>query len=352
MKNPRSLTIAAVAILGITACGKSPSGPAEAPPEKTGPVVAVVGDTSITLGDLDKKLEPQPITRTRLTSLERKKEFLDNVIRFELLAQEASRMGLEKDPDVQEAMKRMMVQKLSQVQFENKEDEPVSEEEARAFYQENVHDYVKEERVRVAHVFFAAPKDDPTRPRIRGEAGKALAEVRQKEGAKDRLAFSQLAKTRSDDEGSKRAGGDLSFRTRKELEEAWGPQVANAVFSLKSAGDFAPLVESEKGFHILKMTGHQPPLERTFESVRAQIENRLTREKKTKAFEAFVEDLKGKTKIRVDEEALDKLEGGGAMGNPLMGNPLQMGGAGPGPGGSIAPVRPAPNPLPVKAQGD
>lgn len=319
MKNAPSLALSLVAALVLAACGgsSSPSGGSQ-PATASGPVVAKVGDRVFTLGELDAQLETQPITRSRLINQERKREFVDNLIRFELLAQEAKRQGLDKDPDVQEATKRAMVQKLTQTRFSD-EEAPVTEEEARAFYQEHIHDYVKPERVRASHIFFEAPRGDVNRNRVRAEAERSLAELRRKEAERDRTAFSQLAKTRSDDGSSKRAGGDLSFRTEEELSEMWGADVAKAAFALSNVGDFAPLIETDRGFHVLKLTGRQAALDRPFESVRNQIENRLSREKMTQAFEDFVASLEDKTQIMVDEEVLEQLEGGI---KPVQGLPL------------------------------
>lgn len=291
----------------LASCGGGSDAPGStAASEGSSEVVATVGSRKITLGELEEQLKSQPFTLARLTDLERKKEFLENRIRFELLAQEAERRGLDKSPEVREAMRRMMVQKLTQEELGDKE-VPVSEEEARAFYEQNIHDYVKPERLRLSHIFFKAPKGDSSRHRVRAEAERALAEVRRKG---DRETFSELAKTRSDDKRSKRAGGDLSFRTQKEYEEMWGEEFARVGFSLKSVGQIADLVVTDEGFHIVKLLGRQEALERSFESVREGIENRLEREKKTKAFEAFVEELREKANPRVYEDVLAKLEGG------------------------------------------
>jgi len=302
-----TLGIPLLATLALAACGGGGSAPTAGQPKAEGSseVVARFGSKKLTLADLNRQLENQPITRARLTDLQRKKDFLNNVIRFELLAEEAARRGLDKDPEVQEAMRRVMVQKLTQQQFEGLQIS-ISEEDARAYYEANIHDFVKPERIRLSHIFFSAPKGDPSRNRIRAEAERALEELRRK----DKEAFSDLARRRSDDERSKRAGGDLSFRTRDELKEMWGEEFADAAFALKTVGQFADLVVTDKGFHIVKLLGRQEGVERSFEQVRAQIENRLQREKKTQAFEDFVQQLWTKANPQIDEAVLDKLEGG------------------------------------------
>src|SRR5215831_17389865 len=70
-------------------------------PEDLKGTVASGRDFTISVGDFQKRLNEQsPYIRTRYTSLERKKEFLDNMVRFEVLAGEAQRKGFDKDAEV------------------------------------------------------------------------------------------------------------------------------------------------------------------------------------------------------------------------------------------------------------
>ena len=63
-------------------------------PEDQGKVVARIGGLEITLKEFERRLKEQaPYARARYASLERKKEFLDNLVRFEVLAAEAANKG-------------------------------------------------------------------------------------------------------------------------------------------------------------------------------------------------------------------------------------------------------------------
>src|SRR5438309_2143399 len=85
--------------------------------EAKGPVVAKVGDDVITADELKHRLdETSPFLRARYNTLDRKKEFLENLIRNELLAQEAQRQGYDKSPAVKEQMKQAIIQELSEHQ--------------------------------------------------------------------------------------------------------------------------------------------------------------------------------------------------------------------------------------------
>lgn len=309
IKNAQSIAAVVLAAASLVACGQPAQEKTEAPAQKkTGDVVASLGDVTITVDELKAKMDEQaPFIRARYDTAERKREFLDNLIRFELLAQEAKKRGYENDPEVQTAMKKTMVQKLMRAEFDDAKDAgEIPETELRAFYDSNITDYVKPERARVSHVFFAAGKQDPNRAKVRTEANKALAAMKAKDA--DKNAFAELAKTRSDDDASKRAGGDLSFKTKEELTAAWGAEVTKAAFDLKEIGDVATVVETEKGFHLVKLTGRQNALDRPFDSVKNQIQSRLSREQRTKAFDSFVDGLKQNAKVEVNDELLASIQ--------------------------------------------
>ena len=309
IKNAQSIAAVVLAAASLVACGQPSQEKAEgAAKKKAGDVVASLGDITITVDELKARMEEQaPFIRARYDTAERKREFLDNMIRFELLANEAKKRGLEDDPEVQQAMKKTMVQKLMRAEFDDSKDVgEIPESELRAFYDSNLTDYVKPERARISHVFFAAAKQDANRAKVRAEATKALAGLKAKDA--DKNAFADLAKTRSDDDASKRAGGDLSFKTKEELTAAWGAEMTKAAFDLKEIGDVGALVESDKGFHLVKLTGRQNALDRPFDSVKNQIQSRLSREKRTKAFDAFVENLKSNAKVEVNDELLASIQ--------------------------------------------
>ncbi len=125
-------------LLLVSACKGSSSGETQ----KQDPVVARVGDSTITVQELKTRLDEQPpAIRARYTTAERKKEFLENQIRVELLAQEARKQGLDKDPDVLASLERLMVQKLLQKHAATLENQPVSEAELQKYYQEHLSDF-------------------------------------------------------------------------------------------------------------------------------------------------------------------------------------------------------------------
>jgi peptidyl-prolyl cis-trans isomerase C len=305
------------------ACG-SQSGPA-----KTGTPVARGNGITITTDEFKARLDEQsPFIRQRYTTLERKKEFLDNLIRQEVLAAEAERQGLDKDPDVRATLRKIMVQKLVQKKFQPDPGAPpdVPEADLQKYYEDHKGEYVRPRRVRAQAIVlsFANPAEKAKKVAV---AKKALARIKAEE-KKDPAVFNKVVAEVSEDAATKAAAGDLQFRSQDELEKAYSKALATAVFALKP-GETSGVIEGPSQVYVARFGGEQPDLNRTFDQVKVQIANKLSREKKTKEFDEWLKGLREKAAITVDDKALESVEVAAApmpVGGPMgpMGGPGAM----------------------------
>jgi peptidyl-prolyl cis-trans isomerase C len=344
----RSTSISVLAL--ALAAGCSPE------PKKSGPAVAKGDGVLITAGEFKARLDEQsPFIRQRYSTLERKKEFLDNLVRFEVLANAAQKQGLDKDPDVLMTLKKVMVQKLVQKTFsEGDPTKEIPEADARKYYDDHKDEYVKPEKARLSVILVSAPAAGPERAKKSAQAKKLLARVKAEEKKNLLTGFATVAREASEDAPTKAAGGDIGMKGKDELEAAYGKDFAAAAFALEQGA--IAVLESPQGFLLVKATGRQPSIERTFDQVRPQIANRLYREKRTKDFDEYVKRLRDEAHVSVNEAELDKVavapaNVGGPAGMPGMPGGMGMGPHGAGPGGVMSPsppperaVRPAPPP--------
>ena len=267
-------------------------------------VLAKVGETEITLGQFADRLASQsPYLRARYNSAERRQEFLDNMVRFELLAIEASKRGHDARPEVQRVQRQMMVQQMMKELFDEKgvKLSDITDAEISAYYKEHAGEFKKPAQRRASHILR---KD-------KASAEKILAQLKAKDG--DMGEFRNLAKDKNQDEATKARFGDLRFFSQEpqgeEAEGAPPKPVRDAAFSLEKTGDlFEQVIESEQGFHVLKVTGQRAALERSLEDARRLIQNRLWREKREKAIDGFVAELREKAKIKEVLALLDQVQ--------------------------------------------
>jgi peptidyl-prolyl cis-trans isomerase C len=255
-----------------------------------GPPVAKVGELTLTTGDLEERINSQsPFVRARYTTDERKREFLDNQVRFEVLALEAFRRGFDKDPEVQDSLKKILVQKLTRQEFDGRVNlKDITAAEVKAYYDSHLEDYNKPEMVRASQIFVAFGAD---KAKARAKAEEARKKAADPAKAEDRELFRQLVLEYSEDETSKRTGGDLRYLSDAELQERFGPAGKEAVWGAEMNA-VSQVIEGKEGFHVFKRTGTRKPIERSLDLVANQIKNVLYREKRTDSFQAFVEELK------------------------------------------------------------
>lgn len=259
--------------------------------------VAKIGDQTITLGEFAERLGDQsPYLRARYSSPERRREFLDNMVRFELLAMEAKKRGLDKEPDVDRIRRQMMVQQMMKEMFDDKgvKLSDISEEEIKAFYDANPGEFHKPAQRRASHILF---KD---KAKAQAALKKLLDPAANAKEGEDMELFRKLAKDNQDAETKERYG-DLRFFSLDPAADEQAPpkSVRAAAFKLAKTGDVAPeVIESEQGFHVLKLTGERAAIDRTLEDARRLIQNRLWRQKREQAIEKFVGELRAKAEIK------------------------------------------------------
>jgi parvulin-like peptidyl-prolyl isomerase len=159
----------------------------------------------------------------------------------------------------------------------------VSAEECAAYYRAHPSVFAQPLRLRARHIFFAAPPGSP--PELIEEKRRAAQEVL--DCLADGQKFSDLAGS-SEDEASKRRGGDLNFFAEARMPfDFWGQIASRAV------GEPPALIRAGLGFHIVQVTDARPARQMSLEEVYPEIRSRVEKEKRTRAISALKERLIG-----------------------------------------------------------
>ena len=152
----------------------------------------------------------------------------------------------------------------------------VNEADVKTYYEQNLARYSTKEERRASHILIAVPPGASAdeREKAHAKAEQLLAELR-----KAPNTFADVARKNSQDPGSAENGGDLDFVTRGAMVKPF----EDALFALKK-GEISNVIETEFGYHIIKLDDIKPAVARPFEQVRSSIENDLRAQQATQEF--------------------------------------------------------------------
>lgn len=167
----------------------------------------------------------------------------------------------------------------------------ITEDDAKKFYDENPKQFETPEQVRASHILI---RPDLTDPNTDPNEAKAKAEAQIQEllkQIKDGYDFAELAKANSACPSAAR-GGDLDFFPRGRM----APPFEKAAFELE-VGKISDIVETQFGYHIIKVTDHKDASTVLFEQAKDNIINELTRKKQSELAQEFIKSLKADANI-------------------------------------------------------
>lgn len=159
----------------------------------------------------------------------------------------------------------------------------VPEAELRGYYQQNQARYGEPEQRRASHILLTAGDGGSAKDKdgARKKAEELLAQLRTNPGD-----FEKLAREHSKDPGSAAKGGDLGFFGRGMMVKPF----EDAAFAQKP-GEIGNVVETDFGFHIIRVTEVKPAQAKPFEQVRGEIENEYRRAQAQKKFAEAAEQF-------------------------------------------------------------
>ena len=244
-------------------------------------VVAKVGDLEILQSELDlavANLDPQ---LQQLPDEQKRVAALSGAIDVKLLAQGAAEEGLAETEDFQKRMEYIKDRELHNSYFRKHVVDAVTDEEVKARYEKEIAALPKQEEVNARHILVKTEE----------EAKAVIADL---DAGKD---FAELAKTKSED-SNKDDGGDLGWFSKGRMV----PEFEEAAFALEKGAYTKTPVQSQFGFHVIKLEDRrdvQPP---ALEQVEPQVRQLVMRDK----YLALIEKAKAEQTVEIMDETLRK----------------------------------------------
>jgi peptidyl-prolyl cis-trans isomerase C len=242
--------------------------------------VAKVNGEEITQGELKFAEAEIGSELAGVPAESRRRVLVEYLIEAHLMAQLAEKAQLGANPDFESRMKYYRMRALRDAFFENKVRDSVGEAAAKQLYEDRVKSIPSQPEVRARHILVKSED----------EAKKISKEI---SGGAD---FAESAKKYSQDSGGE-GGGDLGYFTKGQMVKPF----EDAAFGLEKGKISAP-VQSEFGWHLIKVEDkrdRQPP---SFEEVKDQITASLIQAK----LQSTVQEMREQAKIEIVDPDVKK----------------------------------------------
>jgi parvulin-like peptidyl-prolyl isomerase len=246
--------------------------------------LAKINTTTITLEDFNKRYqENRRLLQMRSPS---KKMLLDEIIKRELAVQEARKIGLDKDPEVQERINTVLYYALLEKKLGKQVEEIfVTDDDAKRFYDRNP-------EMRTSHIFVPlSPEASDDDAKI---AYNRLKKIYDDNVASGKMTFAEAAQ-RFSEGPSAPMGGDIDYQTKDKLEPAY----YEAALKLKP-GKVSPIIRTQFGYHIIRLTAV-----RAWEDAdKGQVKRLVFEEKRNNLFTDYINKLRASSKVSVRNDLL------------------------------------------------
>jgi peptidyl-prolyl cis-trans isomerase C len=242
-------------------------------------VVATVGDQSITEADLSFAAEDLGQELANIPPEQRRAFLVTVLIDMKVMAAAAREASMDQSEVYKRRLAYLEDRALRRAYFAERISTAVTPEAVQAAYADFVKGFTPQEEVRASHILVATEADAKA---IEDELAKGVP-------------FEQLAKDKSMDPSGAQNGGDLGYFSRGMMVKPF----EDAAFSLP-VGQVSQPVQSQFGWHIIKVVDKRQSSPPPLEQVAAQLQQQIL----FQHFDDTVGALKQKTTISIPDAAL------------------------------------------------
>ena len=254
--------------------------------------LVTVNGQAITQEEVDNELMNATQGRFNQVPAEKRAEFrqqvLQQLIRKELIFDDAQKSGVLKSKEYKEEYKKLeerMKKELAIQVWQKKlhESLKISDKELKEYYNKNKEEFNEKETVHARHILVKTEE----------EAKAIIAELKSLSGEKLKSKFIELAKEKSTGPSGPK-GGDLGYFAQGQMVPAFNDKA----FSMKEGSVTTAPVKTQFGYHVIYLEDKKAAVLRKFDEVKSFIEQRLKMEEFKTAMKDKMDALQKKATIK------------------------------------------------------
>jgi peptidyl-prolyl cis-trans isomerase C len=242
-------------------------------------IVANVNGAAITLDEFNEYAAHRIQPGSNPTAAEAN-AIINEMVSLELVVQEALKKGLDKKPDVLktiESQRRVLLANAALKDYI--ESHPITDEQLKKEYDQRVAGAAGSKELKARHILV----------KTEAEAKAIIAQIGK--GAD----FAKLAKVKSSDSSAK-AGGDLGWFNPNQMVKPF----SDAALALKKGEYTKTPVQSQFGWHVIKLEDSRNPQVPAFDQMKERVRNFMQQ----KMSQDFIDGLKTAGKVEIKEQNL------------------------------------------------
>lgn len=223
---------------------------------------------------------------------------LDELVNHEALAAEAKRLGYDRDPEVEDQTKRLMVQKFIADRVDKTLDRNLPNEAIlRSYYDRHQAEFSTAALARgqVATLLIKDKKEATLN--FAKEAMELLKTTK----------FEDVVKRYSDFANERMTSGDTGWLVADAPNKRYPAEVLKALLAVEKPGELAPPVVTDRAVFLVRLTEKRPAQVSSFEQVKPGLTRAVQNERRQQAYDALVSKLKESLGVKVDEAAVQKV---------------------------------------------
>ncbi len=269
-------------------------------------VIATVGQFEITKQEFEAEMRYRGGISVSQVD---KQSLLSEMIEKKLLLNKAYAIGLDKMSSIQREYEYMLIGHIKKEFIEEKRKKiTISKGDLEDYYKSTLESYSVPLKRKIAILFFKKRSKDAQREYkvIKAKYAKIIELHNNKLLPSPEKGFGAYAIDYSEHQVSRYRGGELGWFS-KNAKLNWEQKVLEKAFALQNIGDTSEIIETDKGYYLVRIMAQKKAKYRDFDEVKSKVKHQIIRDKQKAIKEDFSKMLRSQFKIDISLEKLDEI---------------------------------------------